>query len=179
MIKARLLFSVLLCATAAPAFAGQQHPIDGDDMSGTISAEKINSDDQMAGLTLVGECGDSCFIATGDSVSDQAATFQNASYTAHERSGCHQDGIASEYNSGTQTASGERPHWGAMEAAHKSLPFGTRVRVHNKRTGVSVIVRINDRGPYVSGRIIDLTPAAARAIGMGDGLAPVTIDCVM
>ncbi len=63
---------------------------------------------------------------------------------------------------------------GAMTAAHKSLPFGSRVRVTNKRNGRSVTVRINDRGPFVRGRVIDLSPAAARALGFA-GLAPVSL----
>ncbi len=61
-----------------------------------------------------------------------------------------------------------------MTAAHKTLPFGTMVRVTNNRTQKSVVVRINDRGPFVRGRVIDLTPAGARAIGMS-GLAPVSL----
>ena len=84
-----------------------------------------------------------------------------------------QSGVASVYW-GERTANGEWAHANRLTAAHKSLPLGTRVRVTNKRNGHSVIVRINDRGPYVHGRIIDLTPAGARAIGM-DGLAPVVI----
>jgi rare lipoprotein A len=63
---------------------------------------------------------------------------------------------------------------GAMTAAHRTLPFGTRVSVVNQRNGKSVIVRISDRGPFVRGRIIDLTPTAARAIGFS-GLAPVKV----
>jgi rare lipoprotein A len=54
-----------------------------------------------------------------------------------------------------------------MTAAHRTLPFGTKVTVTNNRTGRSVVVRINDRGPFVRGRVIDLSPAAARAIGVG------------
>jgi len=54
---------------------------------------------------------------------------------------------------------------GALTAAHRSLPFGTMVRVTNERNGRSVVVRINDRGPFVRGRVIDVTPAAARALG--------------
>jgi rare lipoprotein A len=65
----------------------------------------------------------------------------------------------------------------AMTAAHRSLPFGTMVRVTNNHTGRSVVVRINDRGPFVHGRVIDLSPAAARALGM-DGLANVTLNVV-
>jgi rare lipoprotein A len=89
-----------------------------------------------------------------------------------------QSGIASVYAShGGRTADGERVSPGALTAAHRSLPFGTRVRVTNKRNGRSVVVRINDRGPFVRGRVIDLSPAAARAIGVS-GLAPVEIDVV-
>ena len=64
-----------------------------------------------------------------------------------------------------------------MTAAHKTLPFGTLVRVTHQRSGRSVIVRINDRGPFVAGRVIDVTPAAARALGFA-GLAPVTLDII-
>src|SRR6476659_4427551 len=75
---------------------------------------------------------------------------------------------------GRKTASGERMNPGAMTAAHRTLPFGTRVSVVNPRTGKQVIVRISDRGPFVRGRIIDLTPAGARAIGLS-GLARVKV----
>lgn len=86
-------------------------------------------------------------------------------------------GMASWYGPGFhgwKTASGERFNTGALTAAHKTLPFGTRVRVVNVRTGRSVVVRINDRGPFIRGRVIDLSKAAARAIGM-DGVAPVRL----
>jgi rare lipoprotein A len=95
--------------------------------------------------------------------------------TAHAQSG-----IASVYGGkGEQqrTANGETTNASALTAASKTLPFGTRVRVTNKQTGRSVVVRINDRGPYVQGRIIDLMPAAARAIGCS-GLARVDIEIV-
>jgi rare lipoprotein A len=89
-----------------------------------------------------------------------------------------QSGIASVYEySGARTASGERMAVGALTAAHRTLPFGTMVRVTNARTGRSVVVRINDRGPFVAGRVIDLTPAAAQALGFS-GLASVTLDVV-
>jgi rare lipoprotein A len=80
------------------------------------------------------------------------------------------------YSSG-RTASGERVHAAALTAAHKFLPFGTMVRVTNQRNNKSVVVRINDRGPFVRGRVIDLTPTGARAIGVS-GLAPVTLAVV-
>jgi rare lipoprotein A len=85
-------------------------------------------------------------------------------------------GIASVY-SGGRTANGETAAAGGLTAAHRSLPFGTMVKVTNRGTGRSVVVRINDRGPFVRGRVIDLTPAAARAIGF-NGLAPVTLSVV-
>ncbi|MCJ2032923.1 septal ring lytic transglycosylase RlpA family protein [Methylobacterium sp. J-068] len=78
-----------------------------------------------------------------------------------------QSGAASWYASGHRTANGERFNPNGMTAAHRSLPFGTRVRVENKRNGRSVVVRINDRGPFVRGRIIDLAKGSARALGMG------------
>jgi rare lipoprotein A len=87
-----------------------------------------------------------------------------------------QSGIASVYSEGP-TATGERLVASAMTAAHRTLPFGTMVRVTNTGNGKSVVVRINDRGPFVKGRIIDLTPGAARAIGCS-GLASVTVDVV-
>ncbi len=89
-----------------------------------------------------------------------------------------QSGVASVYGyKGGRTANGEHVSIRALTAAHKSLPFGTRVRVTNRRNGRSVVVRINDRGPFVRGRIIDLTPAGARALGFS-GLAPVTVSVV-
>jgi rare lipoprotein A len=84
-------------------------------------------------------------------------------------------GLASSYGEGSQTASGERFNASELTAAHRTLPFGARVRVTNHTNGRSVVVTINDRGPFVSGRIIDVTPAAARVLGMS-GLAPVTIE---
>ena len=84
-----------------------------------------------------------------------------------------QSGIASVY-SNEKTANGEYAHADRLTAAHRTLPFGTRVLVTNVSSGRSVIVRINDRGPYIAGRIIDLTPAGAKAIG-SNGLARVTL----
>jgi len=68
---------------------------------------------------------------------------------------------------GRRTASGEKFNPSGMTAAHRTLPFGTRVRVTNSRNGRSIVVRINDRGPFVKGRAIDLSSGAALAIGMG------------
>jgi rare lipoprotein A len=93
-----------------------------------------------------------------------------------------QTGIASIYgngdgHAGSRTANGGRLNTSALTAAHRTLPFGTRVAVVNQRNGKQVVVRITDRGPFVRGRIIDLTPAGARAIGVS-GLAPVKLTVV-
>jgi rare lipoprotein A len=84
-------------------------------------------------------------------------------------------GVASVYGTkGGRTANGEHVYPSALTAAHRTLPFGTKVRVTNQANGRSVTVRINDRGPFVRGRVIDLTPAGARALGFS-GLARVTL----
>ena len=78
-----------------------------------------------------------------------------------------QCGKASWYALHSKTANGERMQPYALTAAHRSLPFGTKIRVSNKKTGKSVVVRINDRGPFIRGRFLDLSKGAARSIGMG------------
>lgn len=86
---------------------------------------------------------------------------------------------ASFYSSPQATASGARFNPGALTAAHKSLPFGTRVRVTNKGNGRSVVVTINDRGPFVRGRSIDLSRRAAEVIGMtGAGVVTIAMAVV-
>jgi rare lipoprotein A len=86
-------------------------------------------------------------------------------------------GMASYYWQGQQTASGARFNPDGLTAAHRSLPFGTRVRVTNQSNGQSVVVVINDRGPFVGGRVIDLSRGAARAINMtGAGVARVSLQ---
>jgi rare lipoprotein A len=88
-------------------------------------------------------------------------------------------GMASYYKSGRLTANGERFNPHGMTAAHRTLPFGTKVRVTHTRTGKSIIVRINDRGPFIRGRVIDLSLGAARAIGMTkSGVARVTYTVI-
>jgi rare lipoprotein A len=88
-----------------------------------------------------------------------------------------QTGAASWYGPGLhgkRTANGETFNTNALTAAHKTLPFGTQVQVKNERTGKSVVVRINDRGPYAHGRVIDLSKAAAAAVGIS-GVGQVTL----
>jgi rare lipoprotein A len=88
-------------------------------------------------------------------------------------------GVASFYTEDEWTASGERFNTRAMTAAHPTLPFGTRLRVTNVTNGRSVVVRINDRGPYVPGRVVDLSESAAETLGMVDrGIVKVKLDVV-
>lgn len=83
-------------------------------------------------------------------------------------------GSASWYALTSRTASGEMMNPAKLTAAHKTLPFGTKLKVTNKKNGRSVVVRINDRGPFIKGRIIDLSKAAASQIGMiRSGHAPI------
>ena len=100
-----------------------------------------------------------------------------AAPAAAEESKPIQTGAASWYGPGfhgKKTANGERFNTHDLTAAHKILPFGTQVRVTNEQTGKSVVVRINDRGPYARGRVIDLSKAAAQAVGLS-GVATVTL----
>ncbi|XIA62661.1 septal ring lytic transglycosylase RlpA family protein [Bradyrhizobium sp. TZ2] len=88
-------------------------------------------------------------------------------------------GVASFYTEGTKTASGEKFNTLEMTAAHPTLPFGTKLRVTNVASGRSVTVRVNDRGPYVQGRVVDVSYSAADALGMvGKGVAKVKLDVV-
>ena len=123
--------------------------------------------------------GSLVFTFSGDA--DAKGRSKHHRHSAQTQSHSSGSGVASVYASkgdkyaGRRTASGERVNAGALTAAHKSLPFGTMVRVTNTRNNKSVVVRINDRGPFVRGRVIDLTPAGARAIGFS-GLAPVSLS---
>jgi rare lipoprotein A len=80
-------------------------------------------------------------------------------------------GVASFYSEGSQTASGEKFDAREMTAAHRTLPFGTHVRITNVTNGQSVTVRINDRGPFVPGRVVDVSPSAAKTIGITGGVS--------
>lgn len=106
--------------------------------------------------------------------------------TAHARSffeGWTQSGVTSYYHrslNGNKTANGERyNHMGAMTAAHRTLPFGTKVRVTNKTTGKSILVKINDRGPFHGNRVLDLSGRAATELGIvKQGVCNVRIEVV-
>jgi rare lipoprotein A len=86
-------------------------------------------------------------------------------------------GIASFYKFDSKTASGEKFDPNELTAAHRTLPFGTRLRVTNLATGQSVTVRVNDRGPFIPGRVIDVSHSAAETLGMIDtGIAKVKLE---
>ena len=88
-------------------------------------------------------------------------------------------GLASFYTEGSETASGEKLDGHELTAAHRTLPFGTRVRVTNVSNGRSVTVRINDRGPFVPGRVVDVSYSAAERLGIMElGIAKVKLDVV-
>ncbi len=88
-------------------------------------------------------------------------------------------GVASFYTEGTKTANGEKFDTHELTAAHRTLPFGTRLRVTNVATGKSVTVRVNDRGPFIPGRVVDVSYAAAETLGMVEGgIAKVKLDVV-
>ena len=132
-------------------------------------------------------CGTSAKAAKASSKSYKAShkSHRKATKSSHKsskkshrhasHSGSH-SGKASYYWQPQRVASGGWFNPNAMTAAHKTLPFGTKVRVTNRNNGKSVVVTINDRGPYVAGRVIDLSRAAAKAIAMtGSGVVPVTV----
>ena len=102
------------------------------------------------------------------------------SASARVKQGYTQKGVASYYHDslhGRKTASGEVYNKRILSAAHKSLPLGTKVRVTKASSGKSIVVKINDRGPFVKGRIIDLSRRAARDLGIiGSGVAKVEVE---
>jgi len=110
-----------------------------------------------------------------------AVVLASGSADADSRTAGHMyTGLASWYGGkfhGRKTANGEIFDMNKLTAAHKSLPFGTKVKVTNRRNGKSVVVRINDRGPYSGKRVIDLSKKAASAVGiLNSGVAPVKIE---
>ena len=123
----------------------------------------------------------SAFRASRAVTSDRPAPARTVALTtpAERTTERHSSGIASYYSEGTRTASGERFDARELTAAHPSLPFGTRLRVTNVTTGKSVTVRVNDRGPFVRGRVVDVSYSAAESLGMvGRGVAKVKLDVV-
>ncbi len=143
-------------------------------MSSSCCAECISGHVLIASrLTAV------AVIAAGLGACAQSSVIANKSalHTSTASGGGY--ALASFYSHGRQTASGEKfdPH--DLTAAHRTLPFGTRVRVTSLATGRSVTVRVNDRGPYVRGRAIDVSSSAAKMLGITrQGVAKVKLDVV-
>jgi rare lipoprotein A len=111
-----------------------------------------------------------------------ASVKRHTPFASHHRSAETQiasQGVASFYTEGTETASGEKFDTHDLTAAHPTLPFGTKLRVTNVASGRSVTVRVNDRGPFVAGRVVDVSYSAAETLGMvGSGIAKVKLDVV-
>lgn len=108
-----------------------------------------------------------------------ASVRKHTPFARHTPATTPTQGVASFYTEGQQTASGEKFDTNDLTAAHPTLPFGTRLRVTNVATGRSVTVRVNDRGPYVPGRVVDVSHSAANALGMVEsGIAKVKLDVV-
>jgi peptidoglycan lytic transglycosylase len=149
----------------------------------------------VAAAAMLAACAQSSSVATSNFGSPGAGQQQASSHPrrvaslarhtpfAHHRStdrkSVGSQGLASFYTEGTETASGEKFDTNELTAAHPTLPFGTKLRVTNVATGRSVTVRVNDRGPYVPGRIVDVSYSAADALGMvHKGVTNVKIDVV-
>jgi rare lipoprotein A len=118
-------------------------------------------------------------IAAGLGGCAQSAVIANKSALRPSMASGGSYALASFYSHGGQTSSGEKFNPGDLTAAHRTLPFGTRVRVTSLATGRSVTVRVNDRGPYVRGRAIDVSSSAAKTLGITrQGVAKVKLDVV-
>lgn len=109
-----------------------------------------------------------------------ASVTPRAPFVPHkDAAGTKMAGLASFYTEGERTANGEKFDTHELTAAHPTLPFGTKLRVTNVATGRSVTVRVNDRGPYGPGRVVDVSYSAAQSLGMvGKGIANVKLDVV-
>lgn len=123
--------------------------------------------------------GKSTYRKTSNATSQKKYSQKSSKKSYSVASGGGYSGMASYYWQPQRVASGGWFNPNAMTAAHKTLPFGTKVRVTNRNNGRSVVVTINDRGPYIKGRVIDLSRAAAQQVGMtGSGVAPVSVMVV-
>jgi rare lipoprotein A len=149
-------------------------------------------------LAALGACAPSSFVANKSELltTEQRATPEDhrvASVVRIKHVAAHKDatepqmdkgpgssfGVASFYSEGVKTASGEKFDPSELTAASPNLPFGTRLRVTNVSNGRSVVVRVNDRGPFVPGRVVDVSYSAAETLGMvGRGTAKVKLDVV-
>jgi len=135
---------------------------------------RANSNHRAASTS---EAASSSNSASSNSASSNSSSSNSSWRDANATAGRSFSGVASFYGneSGSQTASGQRFDQNAMTCAHRSLPFGTKLRVSTGRR--SVVVTVNDRGPFIRGRVLDLSKGAARVLGM-DGIAHVTAEVI-
>jgi rare lipoprotein A len=188
------MYSVDLAKTSSVAVAATHLP----DVS-AVSATPVRKISRLLvvvlGAASLAACAESSAVRNSGFVSsgrqaqhDRTASFFTNKHVASARRhtpfarhtpATPTQGVASFYTEGQQTASGEKFDTNELTAAHPTLPFGTRLRVTNVATGKSVTVRVNDRGPYVPGRVVDVSHSAANALGMVEsGLAKVKLDVV-
>ena len=140
--------------------------------AGALAADSLAADSSVVWSPVPG-----VFVAVADSAALEAVTTAPAPVAEGRLIATGGASYYGERFRGRRTASGARFNPDALTAAHRTLPFGTRLRVTNVRNGRSVIVRVNDRGPFHGARIIDLSKAAARRIGMvQSGTARVRIE---
>ena len=190
------------CAKSSYVVIEANHIPDAFSVSGARVRNVIQLFAVVLGAALLAACAQSSVVTRNSEFvgpSRQASLQHNrtasflvnrrvASAKRHTPFGSHHDaaetktasqGVASFYTEGTQTASGEKFDTHDLTAAHPTLPFGTRLRVTNVASGKSVTVRVNDRGPYVPGRVVDVSYSAAETLGMvGSGVAKVKLDVI-
>jgi len=129
----------------------------------------------IAGLLLSG-CAQSALVQRADLTQsgEPRASVEPAKATASSRASY---GVASYYSYPGRTANGERYNPSQLTAAHRTLPFGTKLQVTNLNSGRSVVVRVNDRGPFIHGRVVDVSYAAARELNLlHSGTAKVKVE---
>lgn len=177
--KLRNHMVVLLCSlwVSAPVLATEDPGRVHDLISATNAAVRSNTTaTDVSAAQALAQAGDADEFVTSPAVASVssvalavASIGSAASKTVLDAAGVIQHGIGSWYGAKFQnkrTANGERFNMNALTAAHPTLPFGTRLCAHSPSTGKSVIVRINDRGPFTKDRIIDFSKAAAQALGI-------------
>jgi rare lipoprotein A len=149
-------------------------------LAACAQSSAVNSKSELLGATRQASLDENhkASIATNGRVAAWSHTpFESDRHAAATKVASY--GVASFYSEGTRTASGEQFNPNALTAAHPNLPFGTKLRVTDVATGRSVVVRVNDRGPFVPGRVVDVSYSAASTLGIiGRGTAKVKLDVV-
>lgn len=167
-VSAGLTWSIVLAATA---------PAQANDWLTTVSMDRSAVRAKDVNWTAIVVVAPANYPTTTGTIARRDAAYTPAAGTKLTGQGHALDGVASYYWQEQKTATGEVFNKRALTAAHRTLPFGTQVKVTRVDTGASVVVRINDRGPFKPGRVIDLSERAAEEINMTDrGLANVKLE---